>query len=126
MVGRPSQRKLISKGMPHVHLDYADPVGSPRVWPNPTPRRVVDSTADRVPRIVDLHCLRDVGGVSGRSLSLRTVRLAILFAGDFRSFAAQLVRTQASRVAGVAPVLSGPDHSPDPGVLPIDLLLLPR
>ena len=44
----------------------------------------------------------------------------------FGDVAAQLVRTEAGGVAGVAAVFAGAADPADPGVLPADLLLLPR
>ena len=47
--------------------------------------------------LINVHRLFDVGGVSGYTLLLRQLRLAVLFAGTVRRFAAQLVRTEARR-----------------------------
>src|SRR5207248_4317839 len=90
------------------------------------PRRVVGAAAARVPRPLDVSGLCDVGGVSGRSLHVRPVPLAVLLAGDSRVVTSQLVRPEARGVAGVAAVLAGPLHPADPGVLPAHVLLLPR
>ena len=62
----------------------------------------------------------------GDHYTLRPVSLAVLLAGDLRRLAAQLVRTEARGVARVAAVLAGAAHPADPGLLPADLLLLPR
>src|SRR6266478_3784973 len=50
------------------------------IWSNDAPRRLVDATAARLSRIVDLHRLFDVGRVSGSTLLLRQLHLAVLFA----------------------------------------------
>ena len=46
-------------------------------------RRLVDSTAPRVSRIVDLHRLFHLGRVSGTELFFWQLHLAVLFAGNF-------------------------------------------
>ena len=78
------------------------------------------------PRTLDLHRLRHLGGVSGRALHVRTVPLAVLFSGDLRRFAAQLVRAATGGLARMAAVFARAADPPDPWPLPADLLLLPR
>ena len=79
------------------------------------PRRVVDPAPRRVPRLVDLPRLLDVGGVPGRPLHVRPVPLAVLLSGNFRHVAAQLVRSEAGGVARVAAVFAGAADPADPG-----------
>src|SRR5689334_11261603 len=78
-------------------------------------------------RISDPRRLRrvcDMGRIPERSLHLRAVSLALLFAGDFRRSESGVVRGEAGMVAGTAAILAGADHSPVPGTLPIHVLLL--
>ena len=42
--------------------------------------RLVDTAAARFYRIIGFHCLLHMGGVSGKKLFLRQLRLAVLFA----------------------------------------------
>src|SRR5947208_17041308 len=64
--------------------------------------RLVDPAAARFYRTVDFHRLFHVGGVSGKRLFFRQLRLAVLFAGTVRQFAPQLVWTETGLVAAVA------------------------
>ncbi len=52
------------------------------------------------------HRLLHLGGVSGDELLFRAVPLAVLFAGNFRRFAAQLVWTETGLVAGAGLLFS--------------------
>ena len=62
----------------------------------------------------------------GSALLFRALPFAVLFAGDFRRLAAQLVRAEAGLVAGLAAVFAGAADPLGAGVVPADLLLLPR
>jgi len=66
---------------------------------NDATRRLVDPTAARLSRIIDVHCVFNLGCVSGRSLFFRQLRLAFLFAGTVWCFTAQLVWTKTKSVA---------------------------
>src|ERR1700730_11040516 len=94
-----------------------------RVRPNRAARLLVDPAAARVARFVDLHRLCDVGGVPGRPLQLRTVYFTVLLAGDLWHLSTQLVRPQTGGLAGVASLLAGAAHPPDPRAFPVDVLL---
>src|SRR6266581_9429006 len=77
---------------------------------NDAGRSLVDAAAARVSGIVDLYRLFNVGCVSGNALLFRQLHLAILFAGDSRQFAAQLVWPETKLVAGLAFVFTGALH----------------
>src|SRR6266446_4171803 len=66
---------------------------------NDAARSLVGATVARFFGIVDLYRLFNLGCVSGNALLFRQLHLAILFAGDFRRFAAQLAWTQTRLVA---------------------------
>ena len=53
------------------------------------------------------HRVRHVGGISERSLHLRQLHFAVLFAGDLRRFAACAVRAEAALVSELSAVFSG-------------------
>src|SRR5712672_535046 len=72
----------------YVYVDCAGQADGTSVWRNRPPRLLVDPTAGRIPRIVDVSRLRHVGGLSGRPLHVRPVSLAVLLPGDFRFVAA--------------------------------------
>src|SRR5881296_1578011 len=72
---------------------------TPIFWPNDATRRLVDPTAPRLSRIVDLYRLFHLGCVSGRALFFRQLHLAFLFAGDFRDFDARMDSRDAALVA---------------------------
>ena len=59
-----------------------------------------------------------VGRVSGHSLLFRSLPFAVLFARDFRRFAARLVWRQAGLVAGVAAVFAGAAYPAVPRAVP--------
>src|SRR5207302_290633 len=84
---------------------------TPFLWSNNARRRLVAATAARLFRIVDLYCLFDLGGVSGRSLFFRQLHLPLLFAGAFRRFAAQLVWGKTKLVAGLVNLFAGVTNS---------------
>ncbi len=73
-----------------------------------------------------LCCLLDLGGVPGTELLFRSLSFAVLFAGDFWRFAAQLVRPETGLVAGLAPLFSGASRPLGAGRFSAHLLLLPR
>src|SRR5690349_3371128 len=75
--------------------------------PNHARRRLVDATAADLSGIVGFHRLFDVGRVSGTQLLFRQLYLAVLFAGTFWRFTAQLVRTKANVVAGMVNFFAG-------------------
>ena len=87
---------------------------------------LVDSAARRLPRPLHVRRLRDVGGLPGRSLHLRTVSLAVLFSRALRQLASQLVRPEAGGLAGVAAVLAGAADPADSRAVPLHVLLLSR
>src|SRR5512132_3058130 len=96
------------------------------IWPNHARGRLVDPAAARFYRIVDFHRLLHVGGVSGKRLFLRQLRLAVLFAGTVWRFATQLVWTETVVVASLAHLFPCALNSLGTGWLPAHLLLLPR
>ena len=89
---------------------------TPAFWRNHAPRRLVGPARGRLPRPLDVHRLRHLGGVPGRPLRLRAVPLAVLLAGAVRQLAARVVRAQAGVVAGLAAVLAGAADPPVSGV----------
>ncbi len=88
--------------------------------------RLVDPAVAGFYRIVDFPRLFHVGGVSGKQLFRWQLPLAILFAGTFWRFAAQLVWTEAVVVARLAYLFSGAFNSLGSGRIPAHLLLLSR
>src|SRR5438067_2125598 len=70
--------------------------------------------------------VRDVGRVSERSLHVRPISVAILFAGDLWRSAHVVVRRKAWVVAGVAPVFPGADHPAVSRPVSFYVLLLSR
>src|SRR6185437_3300173 len=70
--------------------------------------------------------LRDLGGIPERSLHLRAVPLALLFAGAVGRSADGVVRRQAGMVARAAALFTGPDHPALSRPVPRHLLLLSR
>ena len=86
--------------------------------------RLVDPAAARFYRIIDFHRLLHVGGVSGKKLFLRQLRLAVLFAGTVWRFAPQLVWTETGVVAGLAHLFACAFNSLGAGWVPAHLLLL--
>src|SRR5215203_3518175 len=88
------------------------------------PGRLVGPAVARFHRIIDFHCLFHVGGVSGKRLFLRQLRLAVLFAGTLWQFAAQLVWAETRLVAAVASIFAGAFYSLGTRRLPAHLLLL--
>src|SRR5438874_4208499 len=99
---------------------------TPFLWSNNARRCLVAAAAGRLSRIVDLYCLFDLGGVSGRSLFFRQLHLPLLFAGAFRRFAAQLVWGKTKLVAGLVNLFAGVANSLGAGRISADLLLLSR
>src|SRR5436190_22028671 len=89
-----------------VANDRRDSDTTPFIWRNDAGRHLVGATAARPSRIIGFYRLSDVGGASGQESFRRQLDLAVLFAGNFRRFATQLVRTQTWLVARLAPVLS--------------------
>src|SRR5260370_42597882 len=69
---------------------------------NDAGRSLVGAAVACLSGIVDLYRLFNVGCVSGNALLFRQLHLAILFARDFRQFAAQLARAKAELVAELA------------------------
>src|ERR1700676_1905123 len=99
---------------------------APVVWPNDARRRVVDTTTACLLRIVDLYRLLNLGGVSGGPLLFRQLHLAVLFAGAFRCFTAQLALTETRLVAGLVAFFPSVTNSVGAGRIPTHLLLLSR
>src|SRR5467141_1625161 len=89
-------------------------------------RPLVGRTVARLRRPLGLRGLRHLGRAAGRSLHLRAVSVAVLFARAVRRFSAQLVRAQAVVVAGLAALLARVARPLGARRLPADLLLLPR
>src|SRR6185295_18693843 len=94
------------------------------VWRDQPPRSMVGHAGHRFSRLVRVHRLRDVGGLSERALSLRTISLADVLARAFRLVAAQLVRSEARVVARCTPLLAYVSHHRRPARLSPHLLLL--
>src|SRR5215475_13366087 len=88
--------------------------------------RLVDPPASRFYRIIDFYRLLNVGCVSGKRLFLRQLLLAVLFAGNFWRFAAQLVWAKTRLVARLATFLSSAVSSLGACRLSSYLLLLSR
>ncbi len=109
-----------------VANDRRDSDTTPFIWRNDAGRHLVGATAARLSRIIGFYRLFDVGGVSGQELFRRQLHLAVLFAGNFRRFATQLVRTQTWLVARLAPVLTCAFGSLGARWISRYLLLLPR
>src|SRR5436190_17421669 len=99
-------------------------VAAAELWTNDARRSVVDATVAGLFWSAHLHRLFDLGGLSGKPLLLRSVSLSVLFTGDFRCIAAQLVRTETGLVAGLAFVFTGVVDSLGTGWVAADLLLL--
>src|SRR5207248_1573524 len=89
-------------------------------------RCLVASAPSRLSRIVDFHCVFNLGGVSGRSLLFRQLCFSVLLAGAFWIFSAQLVRSETKLVAGLVNFFAGASNSLGAGRIPVDLLLLSR
>src|SRR4029077_1090780 len=94
------------------------------IWRNDATRCLVDAAAARFSRIIDVHRLLDVGCVSGHALFFRKLRVAVLFAGNFRQLAAQLVRPKTNLVAKLALIFASTFNSLGARRIPSDLLLL--
>ena len=77
-------------------------------------------------RIVRVCRLFDLGGVSGRSLFIRKLPFAILFAGNFRKFAAQHFWREAGVDSELASFFACAFNSLGSGGFSDDLLLLSR
>src|SRR5438132_5677179 len=99
---------------------------TPIFWRNDARRCLVASTAPRLSRIVDFHCLLHLGRVSGDSLFFWQLHFSVLFAGAFWQFAAQLVRSEANLVADLVNFFAGALNSVGAGRISADLLLLSR
>src|SRR5207244_3700789 len=102
-----------------------DGITTPLIRRDNARRRLVVSTAARLSRLIDIHRLFHVGGLSGGELFRWRLHLAILFAGNFRRFAAQLVWAEAGVVAELAPFLACAAGSLGAGWISAVLLLLP-
>ena len=87
---------------------------------------MVGSTAPHLPWPLDLHRLLNVGRFPGNPLLFWELRLAVLFAGNFRQLAPRLVWAEARVVAGMDDFFAGSFNSLGPGRIPPDLLLLSR
>src|ERR1700730_18020348 len=87
---------------------------------------LVAAAAARLPRLVDLHCFLNMGGVSGRLLFFRQLYFSVLFAGTFWCFTAQLVRAKTELVARLVNLFAGAFDSVGTGRISADLLLLSR
>src|ERR1700726_165834 len=99
---------------------------TPVVRSNDARRCLVDATAARFFRIVDLYRLLDLGRISGRALLFRQLHFAVLFPGNFRIIAAQLVWIETKLVAELAHLFTSAANTMGAGRISIDLLLLPR
>src|SRR5215469_3300907 len=55
---------------------------------------MVGATALRVPGVIHIHCLLDLGGPAGSTFPLRPVSFALLFAGVVRPSSSKLVRAE--------------------------------
>src|SRR5262245_44786838 len=88
--------------------------------------RLVDPTAARFYRIVDIHRLFHMGGLSGKKLFRWQLPLPVLFAGAVWRFAPQLVWTETGVVASLAHLFPCALNSLGAGRLPAHLLLLSR
>ena len=93
---------------------------------NESPRCLVASAARRLPRPLYVRRVRDVGGLSRRSLHVRPVPLPLLLSRALRQLTSQLVRLEAGELARVAAVLAGAADPADPRPVPIHVLLLSR
>src|SRR5438094_8241430 len=82
-----------------VANDRRDSDTTPFIWRNDARRHLVGATAARLSRIIGFYRLFDGGGVSWQELFRRQLHLAVLFGGNFRLFARQLVRTHTWLVA---------------------------
>ena len=96
------------------------------IWSDDARGSLVDPTALGLSRIVDFYCLFDVGCVSRCALFCRQLHFAVLFAGDFWRFTAQLVWCQAGMVAELAYVFASVVGALGARRLSAHLLLLSR
>src|SRR6266542_5482944 len=106
--------------------EWNDSVGAAIIWRNDARRYLVVATAARFSRLIDFYRLFHVGRFSGGTLFFWQLYLALLFAGDFRLFATQLVWTETRVVARLARFLSCTVGSLGACWISADLLLLPR
>src|ERR1700737_1790328 len=110
---------------PNEWIDNGDD-STPVFWGNDAGGCLVAAAAPRLSRIVDLYRLFHLGCVSGDSLFFRQLHLAVLFAGAFWQFAAQLVRSEANLVADLVSLFAGVINSLGAGRISTHLLLLSR
>src|SRR6266540_1302188 len=124
-VGKHGKRRSCQWKEPRAN-EQRDSVTTPLVRRDNALRRFVVTIAARLSRLIDIHRLFHVGGVSGEELFRWQLHLAILFAGDFRRFIAQLVWAEARVVAELAYLFSRAADSLGASGLSTDLLLLSR
>src|SRR5262245_11660864 len=116
---RPLRKRL---GGVHGCVDGTGPSSQASFRRNCAARCLVAPAARCVPGDLDVHRVRDLGGVPRRALRLRTLSLTVLLPGNLRRITAQLVRSSSGGVAVVAAVLTGPADPADSGALPLHLL----
>src|SRR5438445_2610904 len=125
VVGRHGKRRTSRWKEPTVN-EWSDNAAASLIWRNDARRCLVDSAAAGLYRAVDFHYLFHVGGISGKELFRWQLHFAVLFAGNFRGFTAQLVRTETRVVAGLAYFLPRVVSSVGTRRISGDVLLLPR
>ncbi len=100
------------------------------VWRNDAAWRMVGATAVRISGAVDVSRIFNLGCISGNPLLARTkwrpLSFAIVFARNFRRFAARDFWTETRLVAIIAAIFSSPFGSVGARRFPAHLLLLPR
>src|SRR5258708_1622917 len=89
-------------------------------------RLLVDPAAGGCSRVIDVHRLFPVGGLSGQSLRIRALPVAVLLAVAVRRQPSPLVLAEARLGAWRAAVFRGALHPLGAGRIPLHLLLLPR
>ena len=121
------QSGVHSRILSHGHVDCTCPAARAPVWRNRAPRHLVDLSAAGVPGT----CRRSSSTRRGRRSRAVTTRSDPTSRRSTRRSSSgpsphSWFGPKPAVVAGVAAVFAGPAHPADPGVLPGDLLLLPR
>src|ERR1700734_2231552 len=81
------------------------------VWGHLAPGHVVGAASGGFPGLQRLHCVFNLGGLSGQRLLVWAVYFAHVFARAFRYFPSRLVRRTAVLVSVISSILGG---VPDP------------
>ena len=106
--------------------EWGDSAAASFVWRNNARRCLVGAAAAGLCRVIDLYRLFHMGRLSGKKLFFWQLHLAVLFPGNFRRFATQLVGAETELVAALAHLFSRTGCSLGACRISPDLLLLPR